>query len=203
MKSSLVNWLPWSVLKISGRPYRRERFLERLDAELRAERVRQPPRQHGTADPVHDHHQVEEAPGHRDVGDVRAPHLIDPLDRDPAEQVGVDLVRRCRLARIRPLVDRHQAGEPHQTLDPFAVDDMALGRQPRRHPPRTVIRPDQVLPIDQRHDRAVLFADLGRPAVDRSSAILTAAGIAVTPAVPRPRARPERAVQPGSFAELS
>src|SRR5580704_18401448 len=53
-----------------------ERFLECLDTELRAERVRQPPRQHGTAHPVHDHHQVEEALGHRDVGDIRAPDLI-------------------------------------------------------------------------------------------------------------------------------
>ena len=47
----------------------------------------------------------------------------------------------------------------------------ALGRQPRRRPPRAVIRPRQVLPINhnQRHDRAVLLADLRRPAVDRSA----------------------------------
>jgi hypothetical protein len=97
-----------------------ERFLECLDTELRTERVRQPPRQHRTAHPVHDHHQVEEALGHRDVGDVRALDLIDPLDRDPSEQVGIDLVRRRRLACVRPLVDRRQAGEPHQALYPFA-----------------------------------------------------------------------------------
>src|SRR5205823_14046524 len=36
------------------------------------------------------------------------------------------------------------------------------------HPPRAVIRPRQVLPIDQRDDRAVFLADLGRLAVDRS-----------------------------------
>src|SRR6516164_875656 len=46
---------------------------------------------------------------------------------------------------------------------------MALGRQPRRHPPRAVIRPRQVLPINQLHDRAVFLADLRRPAVDRSA----------------------------------
>lgn len=70
-----------------------ECFVEGFDAEFRAERVRQPPRQHRAAHPVHDHHQIEEAPGHRDVGVAGAPHLIDPRDRDPAEQVGVDLVR--------------------------------------------------------------------------------------------------------------
>jgi hypothetical protein len=146
-----------------------ERFFQGLNAELSAERVRQPPRQHGTAHPVHDHDQVKEALGHRDVGDVGAPDLIDPFDRDATEQVGVDLVGRCRLARVRPLVNRNQAGEPHQAPDPFAVDDMALGRQPCRHPPRAIIGPRQVLPIDQRHDRAVFLADLGRPAVDRST----------------------------------
>ena len=39
------------------------------------------------------------------------------------------------------------AGEPHQALHPFSVDDMALGRQPRRHPPRAIIRPHQIMPI--------------------------------------------------------
>src|SRR6516165_11471742 len=105
VKSSLVNWLPWSVLKISGLPVLGERFLECLDTELRAERVRQPPRQHGTAHPVHDYHQVEEALDHRDVSDVRAPDLIDPLDREPTQQVGIDLVGHPRLARVRSLVD--------------------------------------------------------------------------------------------------
>src|SRR5438045_6436325 len=46
---------------------------------------------------------------------------------------------------------------------------MALGRQPCCHPSRAVVRPRQVLPIDQRHDRAVFLADLGRLAVDRSA----------------------------------
>jgi hypothetical protein len=78
--------------------------------------------------------QVEEALGHRDVGDVGTPHLVDPLDREPAQQVRIDLVRRCRLARIRALVDRRQSQQPHQALHPLAVDPMALGRQPCRHP---------------------------------------------------------------------
>src|SRR6266851_1876885 len=125
-------------------------------------------------------------------GDVRAPDLIDPLDRDPAEQVGVDLVGRRRLAGVRSLVDRHQAGEPHQTPDPFTVDDMTLARQPRRHPPRAVIRPRQVLPIDQCHDRAVFLADFGRPAVDRS------ARYRQQPALPRYRWRPSLPLDQGA-----
>src|SRR6516165_10516699 len=66
-----------------------QRFLQSLDAEVGAERVRQPPRQHRTAVPVHDRHQVKKALGHRDIGDVRAPDLVDPFDRQPAEQIGI------------------------------------------------------------------------------------------------------------------
>jgi len=73
---------------------------------------------------------------------------------------------RCRFARVRAWIDRHQSQQPHQASDPFAIDDMALRRQPRRHPPRAVIGPSQILPIDQRHDRKILGADLGRLAVD-------------------------------------
>src|SRR6516162_477689 len=65
----------------------RERRLERLDTKIGAKRVRQPPRQHRAANPGHDDHQIEKALGHRNVGDIGAPDLIDPLDRQPAEQV--------------------------------------------------------------------------------------------------------------------
>src|SRR5438105_1130467 len=54
-------------------------LIEGLDTEIGAERVRQLPRQHRTAVPVHDRDQVKEALGHRDVGDVGAPYLIGPL----------------------------------------------------------------------------------------------------------------------------
>jgi hypothetical protein len=100
-----------------------ERLLERLDTELGAERVGQSPRHHRVAHPVHDDHQIEKPLGHRDLGDVRAPNLIDPVDGDPTEEVWIDFVRGCRFARFRALVDRHQPQQPHQTLDPFAIDN--------------------------------------------------------------------------------
>src|SRR5712675_15310 len=77
--------------------------LQGLDAEIGAERVRQPPGQNRTTVPVHDRDQIHEPLGHRDIGDVRAPNLVDPIDRQPTEQIGIDLVRGCRLARVRPL----------------------------------------------------------------------------------------------------
>src|SRR6478672_2976902 len=115
----------------------RECFLERLDTKIGAERVRQPPRQHGTAHPVHDDHQIKEALGHRNVGDVRTPDLIDPLDCDPAKQVRIDLVRYGCLARVRALVDRYQPYQPHQAPDrlrlttwPWVASHAAIRREP-------------------------------------------------------------------------
>jgi hypothetical protein len=74
-------------------------------------------------------------------------------------------VRRCRLARIRALVDRRQPQQPHEALHPLAVDVMALGRQPCRHSARAIIGPRQIVPINQRHNRKILRADLGQLAI--------------------------------------
>ena len=43
--------------------------------------------------------EVEEAAADRDVGDVGRPHLVRPLDRQPAQQIRVDLVVRRRHRR--------------------------------------------------------------------------------------------------------
>jgi hypothetical protein len=112
VKASLVNWLPlrqaqgrlWSVLKISARPL--------LKASSRAStqkppqgcwtrlRRTKPARTGPDYVGIHDGHQVEEAPGHGDVGDVGGPHLVDPVDLQPREQVGIDLVPWGWLAGV-------------------------------------------------------------------------------------------------------
>ena len=42
--------------------------------------------------PVHDGHQVQEALRHGDVGDVRGPDLVDPINLHSLQQVGIDPV---------------------------------------------------------------------------------------------------------------
>ena len=66
------------------------RLLERLDAKAGVEGVRQTPGQHIPARPIPDRHQVKKAAPHRDVGDVGAPDMVCPLDRQTLEQIGVD-----------------------------------------------------------------------------------------------------------------
>src|SRR5271156_5744214 len=74
-------------------------------------------------------------------------------------------VSKSLTRSIRALVDRRQSQQPHEALHPLAVDVMALDRQPCRHPARAIIGPRQIVPINQRHNRKILRADLGQLAV--------------------------------------
>src|SRR3954453_20385406 len=120
--------------------------------------------------PVHDRHQVDEALGQRDVGDVCTPDLVDAVDRQAAQQVRVLGMLRRRLAGVGALVDGHQSHQPHQALNPLAVHRVPLRGQPRRHAARAVERPRQVLTVDQLHQPEIVRADRSRAAVDRGPA---------------------------------
>ena len=54
----------------------RERFLQGVDAEVRRQRIREPPGEELAARPVDDRHQVHKAPGHRQEGDVAGPRAF-------------------------------------------------------------------------------------------------------------------------------
>jgi len=169
VKSSPVNWLPWSVLKISG-PSLAQRFLQGLDTEARIEHIRQAPGQHVAADPVHHHDQVEKTARHWNVSDVGRPHLVDPLDAKPAQKVRIDPMLRCRPTGAWALVDCRQSHPLHQALHPLAIDRMALGLKPCCHPPRAVERSAQVLAVDKRHQFQFVGAGRDRPIVECGAA---------------------------------
>ena len=109
-----------------------ERLVQGLDAEVRIERVGQTPGQHLAARPIHHRDEVQKASLQWDIGNIRAPHVVRPRDRQIAQQVGIDPVRRVRLRRPGPLEDRLQAQEPHQAPDALAADPGALAQQPAR-----------------------------------------------------------------------
>src|SRR3954462_8283343 len=72
-------------------------FLQRLDAEVGLQGDRQPPGQDPAAEPVDDGGQVDEATRHRNVGDVHGPDLGGSINRQPAQEIRVDLVPRRGL----------------------------------------------------------------------------------------------------------
>ncbi len=145
--ASLVNCEPLVGVE-DLRPPRAQRLLQRAHAEGRVHRVRQLPRQHVARRPVHHRHQVEKPPGHRHIGDVRAPHLIRPRDLDAPQQIRKHPVLRVRDARLGTPVDRLDPHLPHQPADPVSADRRPLAPKVARHLP---IRVKQVVHVELIH----------------------------------------------------
>ena len=53
-------------------------FLERLHAKPRVHRIGEPPGEHFAAIPVHNRHQIQKSPPHRNIRDVGAPDMVGP-----------------------------------------------------------------------------------------------------------------------------
>ena len=132
-------------------PEPRQGLLQSLNAELHVHGVRYPPGQHLARRPVHHRDQVEKAAPHRQVGDVGAPDLVRPIDRQIPQQIREDLVLGVRHRRPRPLVDWCQAHLRHQPPDALAADRIALAPQVPCHLPRAVPGRLQELRVDQTH----------------------------------------------------
>ena len=101
-------------------------WLQGADTERFGHGHRDLPGQYIAAVPVHDRREVDEAMRQADVGDVGAPDLIGPHDREPTQQVGIDRVR-WRGPRGAGL-GRHRlkAQAPHQAPYPLARDPIPL-----------------------------------------------------------------------------
>ena len=145
-------------------------FFQGFDAEISVQGVGQPPGHHVAAVPIHAGHQVQEAPGHGDVGDISRPHLVGPGDLHATQQIRVDLVPRRRLAGPGPPVDDLQSQGPHQTLDPLPVYPVTLSAQPDFHAPRPVEGRGQILLVYLLHEGQVLLGRGPGPVVDTRSA---------------------------------
>ena len=97
--------------------------------------VGQSPAEHLAAVPVHDRDQVEEALCERDVGNVRAPDLVGPVDEESPQQVGVFEVRLVRNRRSLLGGQRPDSHQVHQPLDALAVDEHPLASEHAHHHP--------------------------------------------------------------------
>src|SRR5712691_8617001 len=130
-------------------------ILQRLDAECRFHRDRQPPRQHATAEPVEHDSQIDEATRHRYVGDVHRPHLVRPRDLYPAQQIRVDLMARLRLRRPRTAIERLYPHPLHQRLHVPTADLAPLGSQQASQHSRAGERKLQMQPVETSHNLQV------------------------------------------------
>lgn len=101
-------------------------LVQRLDAEVRFQRIGDPLGQHLAGEPVHNRDQVEEPTAHRQKRDVGRPDLIRSFHPQYIQQIWPDLVPLGRLACIGLLVDRLQPHEPHKSPDPLLVHWMTF-----------------------------------------------------------------------------
>ena len=144
-------------------------LVERVCAEACVQRVRQLPGQNIPARPVHDRHQVKEATVHRDVGDVGAPDLVRPLDRQAPQQIRVNPVLGVRIAGARRPINRLKPHQAHQTTGPAAPDANALSAQMTDHLAGAIKRILQEQLVDPTHQRQGLRALALRCVVERGA----------------------------------
>src|ERR1700756_4178279 len=161
VKAALVNWLSWSVLKISGRPKRAKAsssadtqnevsivFDRRQASTARLPQSMIPPR-------------YRKALADRHIGDIGRPHLIRPIDHHMAQKIREDLVPRRRLCGSGLWSQRRDAHLAHQPLHALAIDATPFAIEHRRHPPRAQERPSREQLVDPLHQLNVVV--IGRP----------------------------------------
>src|SRR5258705_670095 len=149
-----------------------ESILQRLDAEGRLHRDRQPPRQNTTCRPVQHHGEINEAVCHWNVRDVHGPDLVRPRDLDAAQQIRIDLVTGLGLGGAWTAIERLYPHPPHQRFDIPAADLAPLGSQQASQDTRTREGEFKVQPIQMPHDREVGRRHRARQIINAAAADL-------------------------------
>ena len=130
-------------------------FLKRIDAEIRGQRIGEPPGEHAAAGPIDDRHEIDEAPAHRDVGDIRGPDLVGPVDLQVPEQVRIDGMGRMAPAGIGLPVQRLDTHLLHQRADVLAANHMAFPPEHVAQHPAAGKGILQVQFVDPAHQRQI------------------------------------------------
>ncbi len=127
---------------------------------------RKPPGQHLAAEPVDHGREIDEAPRHGDEGDVDRPDLVRPRDRQPAQQIRVDLVARSPLRGVRAPIDRRDPHALHQCRNVKPADIEAFANEEVAHHPATRERVIQMQFVDPVHQRQISGGNRSRQIID-------------------------------------
>ncbi len=145
-------------------------FFERVDAKIRIQKDRYPPRQHPPGEPIDHGDQVDETTGHRDVSNIHGPDLIGPGDRQFPRQIRVDLVPRRRFRGVRLAIQRRDPHPFHQRANVLAANlEAFLDQNAPQHPAARegVI---QMQPVDPAHQLEIRVADWAWLVIDGTPA---------------------------------
>ena len=130
----------------------RQRFFERLDAEVGLHRYRDAPRQHPPREPVEHGGEIDKAFRHRNIRDVHRPDLVGPHDLHAAQEIRVDRVSRLWLRRARTAAERLYPHPLHQRFDAPAAGLAPIGSQKTAQHPRPCEGKLQMQPVDLAHE---------------------------------------------------
>ena len=128
-----------------------EGFLHRFLAEICGQDVGQPPRQDPAPRPVDHGEQRSESSLHRDGDDVRRPHVMETGDRQMAQQVGIDRMRRMPLAGVGLAIQGVDAHPLHQRGHAAATDRLPVALGYRAQPPAPCKRQIQMSFAESAH----------------------------------------------------
>ena len=104
----------------------RDRLSHRIKAEVRGQRIGEPPGQHPATRPVQNGKKIHEAPAHRNVGDIGRPDLIGACDRHVAQEIGIDPVSWMPLRGAGLAIQRRDSHAPHEAGHTPPPDGLAL-----------------------------------------------------------------------------
>jgi hypothetical protein len=133
------------------RPPSVEGLVQHLNTKLNVHRDRNHLGQYKTAEPIDHGHQVDIPSLQSATCDIRAPHLVDPVYRQPTQEIGVDLVALRGLTEPGVRLDGRQTYGSQQPTDAFMIHGIAPAMQLGRHPANLIQWGDDIPVIKQPH----------------------------------------------------
>jgi len=91
-----------------------DRLPHRVEAEVRRQRIGEPPGEHSATRPVQDGEEIHEASPHGNVGDIRRPDVVRATDVQTAQEIGVDPMGRMPLRGAGLAIHGRAPHAPHQ-----------------------------------------------------------------------------------------
>lgn len=131
-------------------------FFESLHTECRLQAVGESPGQNIAGEPIQDRHQVHKTMDEPDVGDIRTPDLVGPLDGQAVKEIRIDSMLQAAPAGVRTGTDPLNPHDAHESLNSFSIDHVTLILEKGDHLSAPVKRGSCILLVDQVHQGDVL-----------------------------------------------
>ena len=161
--------------------------------------------------PVENGDEIDEATGHRDIGDIHRLDLVRTGHDKLSQQIGIDLVAGCQFRRVRPAIQGPDAPPLHAGGHVQPSGGEAFLPEKALHHPAACEQKVHVKRVDPAHQFQVISADRARlivqaaPADPEQISLTREAQLVVTMGLSlrSPTDRPWRALLPKNHCPAS